>query len=94
MGGNFISLVLGLMAISREKKDLFMKLLQERSEVQREEFARFMENVIERGETEKEGLLIKLMENMEAIRKKIVTKQEIEELERKIDKLNKELQSI
>ncbi len=34
------------------------------------------------------------MENVEAIRKKIVTKQEIEELERKIDKLNKELQSI
>lgn len=53
-----------------------------------------MNDVMERGEGEKANLLLKLAEGVETLRKTIVTKQEIDELERKIDRLNKELQSI
>ncbi|NLZ28529.1 MAG: hypothetical protein GX887_06130 [Firmicutes bacterium] len=94
MTGNFLTMLLGLISISREKKDLLLKLIQDKNEVKREEFARLMNDVMERGEGEKANLLLQLAEGVEALRKTIVTKQEIDELERKIDRLNKELQSI
>jgi polyhydroxyalkanoate synthesis regulator phasin len=94
MIGNFLTMLLGLISVSREKKDLILKLIQDNNDVKRKEFACFMNDVMERGEGEKANLLLKLAEGVETLRKTIVTKQEIDELERKIDRLNKELQSI
>lgn len=91
MIGNLVSMVLGFASATKDKADEISNFLSEKGEMQREEARRFAEQLVEKGEIERDAYLQKLIENIDSLRHKIVTKQDIEDLERKIEKLNEKI---
>ncbi len=89
MIGNLVSMLLGLATYGKEKAEEVSAELMEKGELQREEVRKLLEVLIERGETERNLYIARVIENIESLKSKIVTKQDVNTIEKKLDYLNK-----
>lgn len=89
MIGNLVSMILGLAAFGKEKAEEVTAELMEKGDFQREEVRKLLEAMIERGETERNLYIARMIENIESLKNKIVTKQDVNTIEKKLDYLSK-----
>jgi len=92
MVGNLISIALGLASATREKVDEITNILVEKGEMQREEARKVAEKLVEKGEEERTNYMVKMEENIESLKNRLVTREDIEKLEQKVDELSKKIQ--
>ncbi len=89
MLGNLISMFMGLASYGKEKAEEITAELMEKGDLQREEIRKMIEIFIERGETERNIYISRVLENIENMKGKIVTKNDIDSIEKKLDYLNR-----
>ncbi len=86
---NLISLALGIASITREKIDTITNILVEKGEMQKEEARTVAEKLVEKGEAEREAYIAQLADNIEKIRSRLVTREDIEKLEKKLEEIDR-----
>ena len=88
---DFVSAVLGLIVISKEKAEEIINVLVEKGEMQRDDARKLVEKMINKGKEEKERFTEQWQEVRskleETWRQKYVSKEEFARVERKIDEL-------
>ncbi len=92
MVGNLISMILGMATVTREKVDELAHILVEQGDMQSEEARKVAERILEKGEEEKNSYVAKLEENIENLKARLVTREDIESLEKKIEELSRKLE--
>ena len=60
--------------------------------MQREEARKVAEKLVEKGEEERTNYMVKMEENIESLKNRLVTREDIEKLEQKVDELSKKIQ--
>ena len=93
MSSNIVSTVTDLATDVKKKAEELTNFLVDKLEMQRDEAANLAEKIVEKGESQKNTYLFKLLESVETLRSKVVTRQDIERLEKKIEILNKKLEA-
>ncbi|MFY9114885.1 MAG: helix-turn-helix domain-containing protein [Dethiobacteria bacterium] len=94
ISGNLISQAVDFTLELKDKAEELTKDLAERGGLHLEEANKLVESVMEKVEAQKNVYLIKLMEGIEAVRSRIVTRQDVERLEKKIEILDKKIQAL
>ena len=94
MLGNLISMALGVASVTREKVDDLTNLLVEKGEMQREEARKVAEKLVEKGQEERGNYLDKLEENIESLKSRLVTREDIEKLEEKVEELSHKIKNM
>ena len=89
MIGNLVSMILGMAAFGKEKAEELTAEWMEKGELQRDELRKALEVFIERGETERNLYIARMIENIESLKSKVVTKQDVNTIEKKLDYLNR-----
>ncbi len=92
MVNNLISMILGMASVTREKVDDLANFLVEQGDMQSEEARKVAERILEKGEEEKSAYTAKLEESLENLKSRLVTREDIEELEKKIEDLSRKLE--
>ncbi len=88
---NLISSFMDIASDLKNKVEDTTNIIMEKMEIQRDEAKKVAEQIVEKGESQKNIYMFKLLENIESIRNKIVTRYDIERLESKIESLTKKL---
>ncbi len=83
---------LGLLTLTREKVTQFVDKLVEEGEVRAEEAPRVVERIIARGEEEREALHRMIRQEIE--RWAPASRQDVEELRKKVDELTRRLEKV
>jgi len=86
---NFLSMFFGLTALTREKVEELTELLVEKGDMQREEARQVAARIIEKGKEEKDEYLSMMNQKMDNFKDKLITKEDLQRLESKIDELLK-----
>lgn len=86
---NLISSFMDIASDLKSKVEDTTNIIMEKMEIQRDEAMKVAEKIVEKGESQKNIYMFKLLENIETIRNKIVTRYDIERLESKIEALTK-----
>lgn len=84
---DLISMALGLTVVAREKVEDLTDYLVEKGELQREEARKIAHNLVEKGRTEKEIYIQKMQQGFDSLKEKLVTREDLERLEKRIDEL-------
>jgi len=85
---------LGLISLTKEKTEEFLKELMERGKMSKEEAQRFLDELIEKGKNQKEELKSEIDEELRKIIKdlNLVTREELNLLENRIKELENKIQ--
>lgn len=88
---DFVSAMLGLMVLSKEKAEEFIDLLVEKGEMRRDDAQKMVNRMIDKGKTEKERFTEQWQQFRgkleEAWQQKYVSREELARVEGKIDEL-------
>lgn len=87
---DLVALAFGLLAVSREKAEELINYLVDKGEMKRDEARKLVNRLIEKGSVEGERCLSRAKG---AIAEKIITREDFERLESKIDQLLSRLQN-
>jgi len=84
---NFLSMLIGVTVVTREKVEDMTDLLVEKGKMQREDARKLAEEMVQKGKQEKEEYTRKVNQMVESMKGKIVTREDISRLEEKIDEI-------
>jgi len=84
---DFLSMFVGLSTVTKEKVEDLTELLVQKGKMQREEARKVAEEMLQKGREEKEAYSQRMQEMMDGMKNKMVTKEDINRLEAKIDDL-------
>lgn len=86
-----LTIVAGAWTLTKDKAENLVKELEEKGEVKKKDAKKYVDELVKKGEKEREELKTTIDERIREITKKlgIVTKQDIERIETKLEKLEK-----
>ena len=89
-----ILLGLGLITLTKEKTEEFLKELMEKGKMSKDEAQNFLNELIEKGKIHKDGLKAEIKEELQKIIKELnlVTRDELKLLENRLNELENKIQ--
>ncbi|NLI69649.1 MAG: hypothetical protein GX364_02110 [Firmicutes bacterium] len=94
LSGEFISQAIDFVLEWKDRAEELTRSLAEKGGLHIEDADSLVDSFMDKFEEQKNIYLIKLMEGVEAVRSKIVTRQDVEQLEKKIEILSKKIQAL
>ncbi len=84
---DFLSLFIGIGAVTKEKVEEVTDLLVNKGNMQREEARRVAANLVQKGREEKDACFNYLQQRMDSWKDMVVTREDFQRLEAKVDEL-------
>ncbi len=84
---SLLSVVFGMAVFTKEKAEELTNHLVEKGEMQREEARKLVDKLVEKGYSEKDVFVKKFQESYETMKNKLVTKEDLVNLEKRISEL-------